>query len=153
MVMPQEYTQPPGEAKKFKVQMEMPAEGIAAAISAINPGQCIITDAWVEVNGSRVTEVAPGTNFKIRATYIAQDLALSPTNRTLMCITAKDSTGQIKNYEDTLLEWGGIGSSGTVSLDKLGNNIMPEQDISIALNMWFNDDSNISPPYPPQTSW
>ena len=122
-------------------------------IAAIQPGQCIITDAWAEIGGSRVAEVAPGATFDIKCSYVAQDLALSPINRTLMCITVKDTTGQIRNYEDTLLEWGGIGSSGTVKLGKLGNNIMPDADINLNFKMWFNDDSNIQPGYPPESNW
>jgi len=126
---------------------------IGAQISAVDPGQCQITDAWVEFGGARVTQVPPGQAFIIKCTYVAQDRAITPFNRTLLSITVKDSTGQIKNYEDILLEYGGIGSSGTVTLSKKGQNIMLSQNITLNFKMWMNDDSNIAIPYPPERFW
>lgn len=126
------------------------------AISMSQPGQCSITDAWVKVNGSRVNEVAPGQEFEIWCTYNVQDLGLNPLNpldRTLVCITVKDDSGQIKNYEDHLLYGTGVGSQGSTKLAKLGANIMPEQAINLSFKAWFNDDSNIQPAYPPQNVW
>lgn len=140
-------------AKKFRVVVEQPV-GIAAQISAMNVVIAQLTDVWVEYNGSRVNEITPGQQFQIKATYRFEDDAAIPfINRTLVCITAADTVGGVvKNYSDFLVESSGL-QTGTETLSRLGNNVMPNHDMNLRFKLWANDDSNIQPAYPPTNLW
>jgi len=115
-------------------------------ISALNPGENTIYDAWIEVNGNKVTEVEVGTEFHILVHYISENVGGLTW---LSCVTAKGDG--IENYEDTKVA--GSTKEHTARLGNMGKNIMPDKDISLRIKLWMHDDMYQSPPYPDKSLW
>ncbi len=116
-------------------------------IAALVPGVSTIEDAWIEYGGVRITEVPVGEKFDIFATYIARNEAGTAFNPWKATVTVIGN--DIQNYEDT--SHSGQHGSQTVKLDKMGDNIMPDNDITLRFRLWLHDDT--SEDYPPIATW
>lgn len=115
-------------------------------IAALDPGTNRIVDAWVEVDGSRVTEVEVGREFHILVEYISENVGGLTW---LSCVTVKGDG--IANYEDTKV-WGST-IEHTARLGNIGPNVMPDKDITLRIKVWMHDNILESPPYPSEADW
>jgi hypothetical protein len=117
------------------------------------PGTCVISDAWVEVGGVRVTKVSPGSPFVIKASFSAVNNAGGQWTIVVTCVGVGTD---IKNYTDLGTSiFGGNNLSWTgKTLDNLGQNIMPEGTGALALRfkMWLIDGLNPST-LPDESLW
>lgn len=113
-------------------------------IGSLVPGDSTIDDVWIEYGGLRVTEVPAGEKFDIHASYRAINVAGGQWKAT---VTVKGDG--IQNYEDTCHF--GIEKSHSPKLDKMGDNIMPDSDITLRFKLWLHDDC--AQDYPPVETW
>lgn len=92
----------------------------------------VITDAWVEYGGQRVTEVPEGEHFDILASYNCQWDQGSFWDPWKVAIAV--SGNGISNIDSTVIR--ADRGSGTMKLDHDGPNIMPNAGISLTLTPW-----------------
>ncbi len=106
--------------------------GLSSKIGS--PGMsAVITDAWVEVGGQRVTEVSAGSKFDIKASYeVSWPEYGFPMTSWVFGITAEG--GGIKVYDNTQLF--GAQASGVMTLDNPRSPTMPDGDISLVITPW-----------------
>jgi hypothetical protein len=125
-------------------------------VEAIVPGtRNHVLDAWAEIDGKRVSEVAVGQAFDIRVSFEAENVGAHTWH---LAVTAKG--GGIANFFDQSI---GIGNPAAVNdyvqttwkLYKKGSNIMPAGTgaLTLAIKIWMNDDVNVSPSAPPESNW
>ena len=114
-------------------------------IGALVPGVSTIEDAWVSISGVRVTQVPVGDKFDIYCHYKAINKAGGYWKATVTVIGIG-----IANYEDTRV-FGGDKEDYNCKLDNMGDNIMPNHDISLRFKLWLHDDT--SEKHPPTDTW
>lgn len=133
---------------------------VGGPISALVPGPgCQINDAWVEVAGNRVTEVAVGAAFDICVNYRAENAAPGPISAWCVCVTAIGDG--IKGYENTKsgLVFTPVIEQSRMVLNKYQGSprthIMPAgtAPLSLRIKLWLNDTFDPSPQYPPESTW
>lgn len=95
-----------------------------------------ITDAWVEHNGGRVSEIPEGGKFDIYASYDCFWSEASFFNPWAVAVTV--SGDGIANVDRTRIN--ADRGSGTMKLDSNGPNIMPGKDISLTFKPWGHPD-------------
>lgn len=134
------------------------ASEVSGPISALVPGPgSQIKDAWVEVAGNRVTEVAVGAAFDICVHYRAENAAPGPVYAWCVCVTAIG--GGIKGYENTKSITANKEETRMVLNKYQGSSrthIMPAgtTPLSLRIKLWMNDEYNPSPQYPmPESTW
>ena len=113
-------------------------------ISAFVPGPSRINDVWVKSDGQIVTELEAGKKFKV---YVDFDAANIEGGTWSTCLTLTDASGQIRNWHKS-----NASSNGQV-IDEMGENTMPDSDISLRVKLWGHDDVNPQPPYPAMELW
>lgn len=120
-------------------------------IGDLVPGVSTIEDAWIEYGGLRVSQVPVGEKFDIFCHFIARNEAGGQWKIAVTVIG-----DGIQNWED---ETAGIPFGAKrkemehVELKKMGDNIMPDEDITLRLKLWLHDEIGVDPPYPPIGTW
>ena len=125
-------------------------------ISAFTPGVSAIHDVWAEVNGQRVDMIEPGTPFRVRVSFIAENA--EGTGFWSATVTISNSTGTVKNWRHSSVPITGpfgrnaIEKTG-LEIKEMGDNVMPNADLALTVKLWANDAQFPSPKYPPQELW
>lgn len=123
-------------------------------ISAFIPGVSAIHDVWAEVNGQRVDMIQPGTPFRVRVSFLAENAAgLGNWSAT---VTISNSTGTVKNWRHSSVFIGGMARTiekTGLEIKEMGDNVMPDADLALTVKLWGNDAQFPSPKYPPQELW
>ena len=115
------------------------------SIEALVPGVSQILDAWVEYGNLRVTQVPFGEKFEIHCSWIARNTA---GGYWVVSVTAIGDG--IQNYDDTRV-FGGDKESSDDTLGQMGDNYMPDHDISLRFRLCLHDDTSESAP--PVSEW
>ncbi|MDD5412095.1 MAG: hypothetical protein PHF31_11900 [Methylobacter sp.] len=137
---------------------------LGRSVGAVVPGsESEILDAWVEVSGQRVTDVPVGSKFKARCNAIIHNSAGGAFQRWTATVTVIDTMGGVlKNYQSTLVYrdgfTGNVGSDGifrqnNMTINEMGDLVMPDAAVNLRFRAWMNDDANINPKYPSQSLW
>jgi len=118
------------------------------AIQALVPGVSSIDDYWIEYGGVRVTQVPAGEKFDIYCKYSARNEA-GGTWKVCATVIGTNIADGIQNYQDTA----SIGNTKTETahLNQMGNNIMPNKNISLRFKLWLHDDT--AETHPPVEAW
>lgn len=125
-------------------------------INAFVPGISAIHDAWIEVDGERVTSLESNTPFTIKASFTAANVAGGLLNSWSAAVTVLDlETGQIRNWKfwNEGLFTGDSISKTDAKINKLGQNTMPDHNLTLRIKLWANDIWAPSPNFPPETMW
>jgi hypothetical protein len=125
-------------------------------LEAINPGtRNNVLDAWAEIGGKRVSEVAVGQAFDILVLFEAENVGAHTWH---LAVTAKGDG--IANFFDQSI---GLATPWAVNdyvnttwkLNKKGSNVMPAGTgtLTLTIKIWMHDDVNVSPSAPPEANW
>ena len=144
--------------------------GTPNTISTLVPGPAAnnrFEKIWLFVDGTDFTLyqyggaaldpvlIPVGTEFKIRCSYYAQNLAGSFTNSTTFCVTVIGEG--IRRYEDTTKGNDKINFE-SVTLSKLQNDNKPDPvmpagtgPLELRFKLWLNGDGSAK--FPPESMW
>lgn len=128
-------------------------------LRAFSPGASAIYDVWLVVDGSRVNsgeKVASGKKFVVMANFKAVNGSTGLLNAWSACLTVTDATGTVRNYRlkdsSFSIPPNEIASS-SLEINAMGENIMPDNDLTLRVKLWGSDQLHPQPAYPDISLW